>query len=417
MEIALGCEGLELPLTAQRFTFKEFTLATAAVRPEPQQKISAGYTRVPNSFIENLHLLKLPASEKLALITMRQDQDERPNARKSVSDRQWEDWTGLKSRAKELAVKELQGFGLCIVGRGDTAKFSWDWDRYNQAIRERHQGEYDPKRAEREKRAVTAKIGAKVHEECHDNGCAMLRAGQCPGDAPQSTAEVATGSKPATRLFLTQVAQPVAQTVERATEKAWAATMAALCSFFPLVAVNFLVRFLSMVRAIFPDVTDLELAQAVRMAHIPNQRSEGLFLPSHSTRVISALRLIRRGPPGDHPAKFEPSAPDDALTRCASAIRKRGLHDVAEQIAALSGNHLEIEVALEGIESRTLRAMVATLTDDQRAQIREAAANDLACMGGAGKFTEDQAGELKAKFFARHARALLKLPRISLMEY
>lgn len=385
-------------------------MATAALQPTRQ--ITAGYFKVPNSFAENQTAL-IPAERALALIILRRAGD--LNGEATISDRVWESWTGLAPRQKEYAIKGLREKGLMVTGRGDTAKFSWDWTRWNEALRNREtivSPNADPKRKER-----TAKVGAKVHEECHDHGCKMLREGQCPGDAAQSTAQAVTGSKPASGLFLTKIAQSTAQTVEQATEKAWAATMAALCSFFPLVAVNFLVRFLSMVRAIFPDVTDLELAQAVRMAHIPNQRSEGLFLPSHSTRVISALRLIRRGPPGDHPAKFEPSAPDDALTRCASAIRKRGLHDVAEQIAALSGNHLEIEVALEGIESRTLRAMVATLTDDQRAQIREAAANDLACMGGAGKFTQDQAGELRAKFFARHARALLKLPRISLMEY
>jgi len=108
-----------------------------------------------------------------------------------------------------------------------------------------------------------------------------------------------------------------------------------------------------------------------------------------------------------------------ALHRCSSAVLGRGLNDVADEIDALTGNAdlLQIETALEKIESRTLRALAATLTDEQRSTIRESAASDFACMGGPDKFTMDEGAALKAKFFARHARALLNLPRISLIEY
>ncbi len=291
---------------------------------------------------------------------------------REISKDRWEKYTGYKFRQVEYALTGLKEKGLEVIGKGTTAKYSWNWTRWNETFRSRPSfvsPNADPKR------------------------------------------KVVTGSKRTNGLFLTPIPQSTAQMPKTAVE-IWAATMMALYSFFPLIGVLFLERLLTIVRAIFPDVTDSELAQAVRMAHTPTQKTEGLFL----YRVPAALRLIRRGPPRETPT-VDHFAPDDALERCAAAIRKRGLEDTAAEIEALEGNTLEIESALEGIESRTLRAMVATLTDDQRAHLREAAANDLACMGGAGKFTQDQAGELKTKFFARHARALLKLPRISLMEY
>lgn len=309
-------------------------LATAATAV--QTKISQGYTRVPNSFIENLHRFKLPASEKLALIVMRRDQD--PNGPKTVSDRHWEAWTGLKSRTKELAVKELEGFGMQVVGRGDTAKFSWDWDRYNEAMRTGHTGEYDPKRAEREKRAVIAKEGAKVHEECHDHGCAMLREGNCPGSADSSTADAAMGSKPKSGLFLTPITQRVAQTVEQATETAWAASMAALQSFFPILKMVFLLRLLQIVRGYFPTITDQELAEAISAAFVPSQFSPKLFL-STVPNTIARLRREKKAasdqalspPPRDLPQilpGIEKSQTSfDNVVRILKATRKRGPDD------------------------------------------------------------------------------------------
>lgn len=263
-------------------------MATASA--VPTRSVNEKFTRVPNSFIENQHLFKLPASRALALIVFRSEQDQ-ARWHGKITDSHWESWTGLGVRAKELACKELQGFGMQMDGRGDKAKFSWDWDRWNEAISTNHQGEYDPKRKEREAKAVEAKAGAKVHEECRDQGCAMLRAGQCSS----STTEEGTGSKPASGLFLTKIAQPVTQTVEQA---AWAVTMAALWSFFPLVGTMFLARLLQVVRGHFPDISDAELAQAVKIAYAPGQRGEGLFL----WRVPLAIRLIRK-------RKKDPSAP------------------------------------------------------------------------------------------------------------
>lgn len=261
-------------------------MATPALQTRP---VTENYTRVPNSFIQNQHLFKLPASRALALIAFRVEQDSKWHGR--ITDAHWHTWTGLSPRAKELASTELKGFGLEVSGRGDkVAKYSWNWDRWHEAIQTKHQGEYDPKRAEREKRAVIAKEGAKVHEECHDHGCAMLREGSCPGSSDNSTADAVMGSKPKSGLFLTSITQPVAQTVEEATEKAWAASMAALQSFFPILKVIFLIRLLQIVRGYFPTITDQELAEAIHAAFVPQQFSPKLFLSS----VPNAIARLRR---------------------------------------------------------------------------------------------------------------------------
>ncbi len=258
--------------------------AVSSTRP-----ISGKFFLVPHSFAEHQAAL-IPAERALALIVLRRavndDNKTDMNGTADVPDSIWESWTGYAPRQKEYAIKGLKEKGLDVTGRGDKAQYSWDWTRWNQAYRNPIQSpNADPKRKERE-----AKAGAKVHEECHDHGCAMLRAGNCPGDAAQSTAEVAAGSKRTSGLFLTQVAQCTAQTVGEATEKVWAATMAALCSFFPMIGLLFLQRLLKIVLGHFPDVTDAELAQAVRIAFVPKrQEGEGLFL----WRVPPAIRLMR----------------------------------------------------------------------------------------------------------------------------
>ena len=255
-------------------------MASVAIRP-----VSEKFTRVPNAFIENQHLFKLPASRALALITFRSEQDQ-ARWHGKITDAHWESWTGLGVRAKELACKELAGFGLETEGRGDKTTFSWNWDRWQEAIRDKHQGEYDPKRKDREAKAVTAKPGANVHEECAGQGCAMLRAGNCPG----TNESIVNDTKPASLLFLTPIAQPVTQTVEQAAEKAWALTLATLCSFFPLIGAAFLMRLLQVVRGVFPSITDQELAAAIGEAFFPEQFSHKAFLIS----VPNAILRMRR---------------------------------------------------------------------------------------------------------------------------
>ena len=264
-------------------------MATAALstpRPVPQ-----GFFQLPKSFAKNQAAL-IPAERAVALVILSETRDERNvnsmngATRLPISDNQWQEWTGYAPRQVEYAIKGLKEKGLQVAGRGETAKYSWDWTRWNETFKNREglkSPNADPKRKERE-----AKPGAKVHEECHDHGCAMLRAGQCPGDAASSTTEV--GSKRPSGLFVTTITQSTAQTVEQAAEKAWAMTMAALCSFFPLIGAAFLMRLLQVVRGVFPSITDSELAEAVQAAFVPEQFSAKLFLLS----VPNTIARIRR---------------------------------------------------------------------------------------------------------------------------
>jgi hypothetical protein len=257
----------------------------------PRKKVTEGYFKVPNSFLENLHLLKLPASVSLALMIFRAESE--PNGIRTISDRRWESWTGKKDRQKEYAVKELQAFGLVIEGRGDTTKFSWDWGKWNEAVKTQTRVE-DQKAEYRKTRAVTATPGAKVHEECRDQGCKMLR--DCPGatecdskpltalfvvpnahpsaQTPAETVEtpptVKKQSKQTTPSVATPNAHPSAQTPKNSDpETEWALTLAAMRSGFASAGVDLLTGLLTILRAAkgLREVSDYVLAEAVKEAY------------------------------------------------------------------------------------------------------------------------------------------------------
>lgn len=249
-------------------------MASPAFVPPPLRKVTEGYFKVPNSFVENQHLLKTPAARALALIVFRAESE--PNGIRTISNRRWESWTGFKDRQKEYAIKELREFGLDIQGRGDTAKFSWDWSRWNQAIKTPNPDHKSPNYRAKER---TAKPGAKVHEDCHEHGCARLR--ECQAE---------NSTNPQSPFLVTSIAQHSAQTVMEATEKAWAMTMAALCSFFPLVGALFLARLLQVVRGVFPSITDEELAAAIYRAHFAEQFSPKAFLVTVPNTIIKIRR-------------------------------------------------------------------------------------------------------------------------------
>lgn len=282
------------------------------------QAVSAGYTKVPNSFIEHQYLFKLPASHALALMVFRRQNN--TGESRTISDLHWEKWTGLKARQKDYAIKELQPYGLTVDGRGDTAKFSWDWDQWTEALKTKPAVEYDPKRKEREEREAAR---PKVHPDC-EGGCMRLK--ECG----------TTGTNNKESPFLvTNIAQPVAQTVEQASERAWALTLAALRSFFPLIELIFLSRLINIVRGHFTNISDAELAEAVRIAYVPTQKSAGLFL----WRVPLALKLIRRRAKVEQTTPLMLRAPADAeresLTRMASDERESPeMREIARHILA-----------------------------------------------------------------------------------
>lgn len=316
-------------------------MATAAVAVSSNRSTSSnGFFQVPHSFAENQAAL-IPAERALALIILRRAENGKGNTdmngtAKGISAETWERWTGLAPRQLDYAIKGLKEKGLVMSGRGSSATYRWDWNEWNRAIQNRERivsPNTDPKRKERE-----AKAGQKVHEECHDHGCAMLRAGECPGDSAQSTAVTAKGPKSKTLVMPTPIPQYTAQTPELVAEKQWSSAFAAMLSFFPMVTVAFLVRLVAIARALFPNVTDAELAQAVNLAYRPGQTSAGLFLRTIPDALIALRRqkkIAAQSPPGGSNDELPHVLPGlekeqkefDDIVRILKATRGKGEHD------------------------------------------------------------------------------------------
>jgi hypothetical protein len=214
---------------------------------------TAGFVQVPSSFVENQHCF-IPAERALALTLFRRVTDEKGHTNlkgtATISDRTWEKWTGLQPRMKELAIKGLREKGLMVEGRGDTAKFSWNWDNWNEALSSPRPSNYDPKRKERD----AAAAAKKVHPDCA-TGCAKLR----------EAAAQNGGSNQKTPLLVMPVAQPVTRTMAAATEGNWPKTMLAMRDISCDVGLALLKLILTAI-SIFGAVADGVLAAAVRNA-------------------------------------------------------------------------------------------------------------------------------------------------------
>lgn len=281
-------------------------MATPALAVRP----TAGFVQVPSSFVENQAAF-IPAERALALTLFRRVTDDKGHTNlrgtATISDRTWEKWTGLQPRMKELAIKGLREKGLMVDGRGDTAKFSWDWERWNNALAEPKRSDYDPKRKEREQRAAAN----KVHPDCA-TGCAKLR------ELEQANK---TGLESKTPLLVTSIAQPVAQQIQVSapkpaaqrscnslsdTEAKWTLTLAAMRSQFASVGVDLLVRLLAVVVSFVKmNLSDYVLAEAVKEAYADSRgRWESPILLLKT--VPNVLKTWKdRGQPMDDPGDPE----------------------------------------------------------------------------------------------------------------
>ena len=307
--------------------------ATASSLAYPR-KTTGGWAPIPVSLIENLGLL--PHGElALALVVLRRGGDGVP-----ISDRNWSAWTGLSPRLKEMAMKGLRDKGLTVNGRGDHARFSWDQQRWTGYVRTAPEST-KPRTAGRQ---VDPKPGAKVHPECREHGCAMVRAECAAGGltlvtaTPNAKPVSQTTTEPAAAVTIPQNNQhtgikPVAPTPnakrvsQTDTPELWAQTLSTLQKLFPLVTFLFLVQLLAKVRAGLGSgaavLTDSELAQAVELAWREKaevQKREGLFLET----VPRAVLLIRQ-----RAAAAAASPPVNQLERQARARDK-----IASDLAA-----------------------------------------------------------------------------------
>ena len=106
-----------------------------------------------------------PAERCLVLIVCRRGEN-------TVSDKHWEEWTGLKPTIKDNAIRGLKEKGLVVRGRGDRAKFYFERDKWDAWVRTRPR--HERARTVGRSKSVTAKTGMQIHQECQSRGCARL---------------------------------------------------------------------------------------------------------------------------------------------------------------------------------------------------------------------------------------------------
>lgn len=385
----------------------------SAAAPAPA-KVTAGYAVIPNSLIENqVNLTR--AELALALIVLRRGGASDPI---TVSDRNWESWTGLSPRNKEYAISGLKAKGLEVKGRGDQARFTWARNTWEHYVK--HTERSKPRTAGRAVQSVPAKAGARVHPSCRDTGCAML---SCNPPAP--------GPAGLSLVPATAIAQPVAQVVAAA----WSQTLEAVRQFFPLVGVAFLVRLVAMVRALFLDIQDQELAAAVKYAYFQKssfQKSEGLFLFT----VPEAIAALRKLPPKAEtpPAQERYGRPAIvAMIRgVAAALGARGapfeLH--TKQLAQLAGqiegagwrgaallemDQLdELERDLEARQAAITETAIDTLPAPETVKISESVEKQLASTSYA-RMSADQRARLRRQYTEAETLQALAIPRLGLL--
>lgn len=274
----------------------------------PNRKVTNGWTAVPNSFIENQAAM-IPAERALALAIFRRTSKVLPNGRLSfdnapISDRTWESWTGLAPRQREYAIKGLRERGLLLDGRGDSAKFSWDLSCWNESLKRIQVLESpNPKPKER-----AVQPGAKIHEECHTNGCAMLR--QCQGaqDGPKSISPMLV--MPVAQCTAQIEKQPAPKHSQNDTEKNWPKTLTVMRNQSLTLGVSLLIRLLAIIQAMFGKVADDVLSHAVAVAfkdrgdailskHALLLRIVPEVLAGMKQRGVKLAIKIEQSPPGE----------------------------------------------------------------------------------------------------------------------
>jgi hypothetical protein len=364
---------------------------TAAAHPARSPRLTRGWVELPVSLVENQALLT-PAELRFALIVLR-----RPD--QTVSDANWQRWTGLDPRSKENAVRGLRAKCVQVNGRGNAAKYRFDGTLWPKFVTESARGA--ALKARTAGRGVDAKKGAKVHPHCRETGCALLNAAVPPpdqqtelslvppstnaklvsrsGEAPASSAAGKPAAPGLVNVTLESekralLASENAKRVSRngasdPAEQIWAKALAALQSIFPLVGLAFLVRLVSVVRAVFADVTDSELAEAISFAWRQKRRyqvSEGLFIWT-VPNALAALRRLPKSPPAA-------DIPDVSvgvrllLERAKEAITARGA-PLAEIVSAVSNllprvnetaDWMAIDEEMQTIEGRLLEAVASS---------------------------------------------------------
>lgn len=336
-----------------------------AVIPATRRNITRGFVPIPNSLIENQAILT-HAELRLTLLVLRRGG---ASEAVTVSDRNWQSWTGLSPRLKEYAIAGLKVKCLKIIGRGETAKYSFNPQAWESFVHSHPGGGEHSRPHTAGRKAVQAKPKQKIHPECRARGCALL----CPDEKPESplllsqiaqpVAQPGTSGGGNERNFSevngspkkgvqkeqnsgsasvpSPNAQPVAQAVSDGPSSAagFVETLKAVRSYFPLVGLLFLARLVATVRALYADISDGELARAVRAAYRgSSQKTEGLFLQT----VPDAIAGLRRLQPPEEAPKKRKTMKNKFLSTI-KAVRARGapFEPLAGEMALLLGEFME----------------------------------------------------------------------------
>jgi hypothetical protein len=394
-------------------------MSTAAVAVQ-KRSLTRGYSEIPNSLIENQSAFT-HAELALALIVLRRGGA--GDSTVTVSDRNWQGWTGLSPRQKEYAIAGLKQKCLNVAGRGETARYSFRPDTWENFVRTTDRSK--PRTAGR--KPVSPKPGAKIHPDCRERGCALLAQEAAAGGAPvaQPVARLAS-SKTVNLLPASRIAQPVAQMTDAA-EQVWTKTLAAIRSVFPLVGVAFLLRLLGVVRSKFAEVNDSQLADAVAVAYREKQRfqkSEGLFLLTVPEALAAIMNQPRPAPGPDIAVGVE-----RLLMRCVESLRARGapFGRQAAAVAALAGrlttgggDLFEVEREMEWLEAEIIDVAVGQLSPAERDTVAACVENAIAPYrdGSAARrvlpMSKLEIETLAERIKGREVLTVLAIPRLSM---
>jgi hypothetical protein len=353
--------------------------------------LKSHFFKVPNDFAEHLYLLP-DAELRLAIMACRVDGI-------TISDNYWQRCSGRSARHKLNALRGLQAKNaLTLEGRGNSTRYRFNYEAWSHYCRTAPPSGKDKPRTFG--RGPTKTPVASAHPDCIANGCQMARrqegaspltliefrkpvsdsertdlSGQANAIADdcgrrleenlhQYNADSADVSgcnrepgKPATLVPATKFRKPVSNsgqtqgkprkrkpatitpptTIEES-RAAWPLAVAVLVAVFKQRAWTFFPLLIAGLLPEFPDVTDAELAEAMRRGVRPSMKTPGLWqrtVPDElrQIRADASQAIVNGSPPGE---------PRNALMNALSAECGVAMRQGNEDYAAAVGECLNL---------------------------------------------------------------------------
>jgi hypothetical protein len=141
--------------------------AASAVRPTHNRSEILETVLAYNALTEDQSLLT-PAELRLALILVRRGAHRQDV---SVSAENWKRWTGLDPKSRDLAIRGLTKKCFRVTGRGDKARFRFQFDEWKAFVRQADR----TSRPHVQQKRVPAKPNQMIHPECREQGCFLAR--------------------------------------------------------------------------------------------------------------------------------------------------------------------------------------------------------------------------------------------------